>query len=67
MGNSGSRSNAIVKSLVANPVGLNYSERGYFRFHATHPDRGPFVGARIKSKIGRDLARVARAGLTAFG
>jgi diguanylate cyclase (GGDEF)-like protein len=51
MGITDSQGNAIVKSLVANPVGLNYSERGYFRFHATHPDRGPFIGARIKSKI----------------
>ena len=30
---------------------LNYSEREYFRFHATHPDRGPFIGEQIKSKI----------------
>jgi diguanylate cyclase (GGDEF)-like protein len=51
MGITDSQGNAIVKSLVANPVGLNYAERGYFRFHATHPDRGPFIGARIKSKI----------------
>jgi diguanylate cyclase (GGDEF)-like protein len=51
MGITDSQGNAIVKSLVGNPVGLNYSERGYFRFHATHPDRGPFIGARIKSKI----------------
>jgi hypothetical protein len=51
MGITDGQGNAIVKSLVANPVGLNYSERGYFRFHATHPDRGPFIGARIKSKI----------------
>lgn len=43
--------NAIVKSLVPDPTGLNYSERGYFKFHASHRDRGPFVGARIKSKI----------------
>ena len=42
---------AIVKSLVPNPIGLDYSERGYFKFHASHPDRGPFIGARIKSKI----------------
>jgi diguanylate cyclase (GGDEF)-like protein len=45
-----SRGNAIVKSLQPDPVGLNYAEREYFRFHATHPDRGPFIGARIKSK-----------------
>lgn len=51
MGILDSHGNAIVKSLVANPVGLNYSEREYFRFHATHPDRGPFIGEQIKSKI----------------
>jgi diguanylate cyclase (GGDEF)-like protein len=51
MGITDSQGNAIVKSLVADPVGLNYAERGYFRYHATHPDRGPFIGARIKSKI----------------
>ncbi len=51
MGIMDSHGDAIVKSLVANPVGLNYAERGYFRYHATHPDRGPFIGARIKSKI----------------
>ncbi len=43
--------NAIVKSLVPDPRGLNYRERGYFAFHTSHPDRGPFVGARIRSKI----------------
>ena len=40
---------------------MNYSERGYFKFHASHPDRGPFVGARIKSKIdGSDNVTVTR-------
>jgi diguanylate cyclase (GGDEF)-like protein len=51
MGITDDRGNAIVKSLVADPTGLNYAEREYFRYHATHPDRGPFIGARIKSKI----------------
>jgi diguanylate cyclase (GGDEF)-like protein len=51
MGITDSHGNAIVKSLVADPHGLNYSEREYFRFHATHNDRGPFIGQRIKSKI----------------
>ena len=51
MGITDSHGNAVVKSLVESPVGLNYSEREYFRFHATHPDRGPFIGERIKSKI----------------
>lgn len=51
MGIMDSSGNAIVKSLVPHPAGLNYAEREYFRFHATHPDRGPYIGARIKSKI----------------
>lgn len=51
MGITDSQGNAIVKSLTANPAGLNYAERGYFRYHANHPDRGPFIGARIESKI----------------
>jgi diguanylate cyclase (GGDEF)-like protein len=51
MGITDSRGNAIVKSLVAEPHGLNYAEREYFRFHSTHTDRGPFIGERIKSKI----------------
>jgi diguanylate cyclase (GGDEF)-like protein len=51
MGIVDSHGNAIVKSLVANPAGLNYGEREYFRFHASHSDRGPSIGERIKSKI----------------
>ena len=42
---------AVVKSLVPNPVGLNYADREHFRFHAAHPGPGTFVGARIKSKV----------------
>jgi diguanylate cyclase (GGDEF)-like protein len=51
MGITDADGNAIVKSLVENSAGLNYSDREYFRYHATHTDRGPFIGARIKSKI----------------
>jgi diguanylate cyclase (GGDEF)-like protein len=51
MGISDSQGNAIVNSLTANPGGLNYGERTYFHYHATHPERGAFIGARIKSKI----------------
>src|SRR5450432_2921035 len=51
MGITDSQGNAIVKSLVPKPVGMNYAEREYFRYHATHADRGPFIGARIKSKV----------------
>ena len=51
MGIMDSHGTAIVKSLVADPHGLNYAEREYFRYHAANPDPGPFIGARIKSKI----------------
>jgi methyl-accepting chemotaxis protein len=51
MGIVDSRGNAIVKSLVADPHGMTYAERAYFHYHATHPDRGPFIGERIQSKI----------------
>ena len=51
MGIVDSQGNAIAKSLKPNPHGLNYAEREYFHYHATHADRGPFIGARIRSKI----------------
>jgi diguanylate cyclase (GGDEF)-like protein len=51
MGILNERGDAIVKSRVRGPHGINYADRGYFRFHATHPDRGPFVGAPVTSRI----------------
>lgn len=51
MGITDPRGNAIVKSLVPDPTGLNYAERAYFQYHATHPSRRPFIGERIRSKI----------------
>jgi diguanylate cyclase (GGDEF)-like protein len=42
---------AMVKSLVANPAGLNYAEREYYRHHRTHADSEPYIGERITSKI----------------
>jgi diguanylate cyclase (GGDEF)-like protein len=51
MGIVDSQGNAIAKSLKRDPHGLNYADREYFQYHATHADRGPFIGARIKSKI----------------
>jgi diguanylate cyclase (GGDEF)-like protein len=51
MGIVDSQGNAIAKSLTRDLHGLNYAERAYFQYHATHSDRGPFIGARIKSKI----------------
>jgi diguanylate cyclase (GGDEF)-like protein len=55
------RGDAIVKSLVQNPTGINYKERKYFQRHAANPDRGPIVGSPIKSKIdGRSAITVSR-------
>jgi diguanylate cyclase (GGDEF)-like protein len=51
MGITDAQGNAIVKSLVPDSHGLNYAERAYFRYHATHTDRTPFIGARVQSKI----------------
>ena len=51
MGIVDSKGDAIAKSLKPNPHGLNYAEREYFHYHLTHTDRGPFLGARIQSKI----------------
>lgn len=51
MGIVDSSGDAIAKSLKSNPAGLNYSDRAYFQYHATHTDHGAFIGARIQSKI----------------
>jgi diguanylate cyclase (GGDEF)-like protein len=51
MGIMDSHGDAVVKSLIANPAGLNYSEREYYRYHRTHPDRESYIGERITSKI----------------
>nr|WP_294504928.1 sensor domain-containing diguanylate cyclase [uncultured Rhodopila sp.] len=41
----------VVKSLVTNLAGLNYSEREYYRYHRAHADRQAYIGERITSKI----------------
>jgi diguanylate cyclase (GGDEF)-like protein len=51
MGLTDKDGNAIVKSLVANPVGMNYRERDYFRYLSSHDTRDPFVGKPVKSKV----------------
>jgi diguanylate cyclase (GGDEF)-like protein len=51
MGIMDAKGDAVVKSLVANPVGLNYAEREYYRHHRTHADGLPYIGERITSKI----------------
>lgn len=47
--------NAIVKSLLRSPVGLNYRDRDYFRHLAAHPGRDLFIGQPVRSKIDGSL------------
>jgi len=47
--------NAVVKSLLAHPVGLNYRERDYFRYLSNHDTRDAFVGSPVRSKIDGSL------------
>ena len=51
MGLTDKDGNAIVKSLVPHPVGMNYRERDYFRFLSSHDTRDAFVGQPVKSKV----------------
>ena len=55
MGLTDKDGNAIVKSLVAHPVGLNYRERDYFRYLASHDTRDAFIGSPVRSKIDGSL------------
>jgi diguanylate cyclase (GGDEF)-like protein len=55
MGLTDKDGNAIVKSLVARPVGLNYRERDYFRYLASHDTRDVFIGSPVRSKIDGSL------------
>jgi diguanylate cyclase (GGDEF)-like protein len=55
MGLTDKDGNAIVKSLVAHPVGLNYRERDYFRYLAGHDTRDAFIGSPVRSKIDGSL------------
>jgi diguanylate cyclase (GGDEF)-like protein len=51
MGLTDKDGNAIVKSLVPHPVGMNYRERDYFRFLSSHDTRDVFIGQPVKSKV----------------
>src|ERR1700686_1373125 len=51
MGLTDKDGNAIVKSLVPHPVGMNYRERDYFRFLSGHDIRDVFIGQPVKSKV----------------
>jgi diguanylate cyclase (GGDEF)-like protein len=51
MGLTDKDGNAIVKSLVPHPVGMNYRERDYFQFLSNHGTRDVFIGQPVKSKV----------------
>ena len=51
MGLTDKDGNAIVKSLVPHPVGMNYRERDYFRFLSSHDTGDVFIGQPVKSKV----------------
>jgi diguanylate cyclase (GGDEF)-like protein len=55
MGLTDKDGNAIVKSLVAHPAGLNYGERDYFRYLSSHDTRDAFIGRPVRSKIDGSL------------
>ena len=55
MGITDKNGNAIVKSLVRNPAGMNYSERDYFRFLSANDTHSVYVGQPVKSKIDGSL------------
>jgi diguanylate cyclase (GGDEF)-like protein len=51
MGLTDKDGNAVVKSLVPHPVGMNYRERDYFRFLSSHDTSDVFIGQPVKSKV----------------
>jgi diguanylate cyclase (GGDEF)-like protein len=51
MGITDKDGNALVKSLVPHPVGMNYRERDYFEYHRTHNDDHLYVGVLVRSKV----------------
>ena len=55
MGVTDKDGNAIVKSLLRNPVGMNYRERDYFRFLKSHNTGDVFIGHPVRSKIDGSL------------
>src|SRR5215831_1085206 len=55
MGLTDKDGNAIVKSLVPHPVGMNYSERDYFSYLSSHDTRDVFIGMPVKSKVDGSL------------
>jgi diguanylate cyclase (GGDEF)-like protein len=55
MGLTDKDGNAIVKSLVPHPVGMNYKERDYFQFLKANDTRDAFIGQPVRSKIDNTL------------
>ena len=55
MGLTDKDGNAIVKSLVPHPVGMNYNERDYFRYLKSHDTRDVFIGRPVRSKVDGSL------------
>src|SRR5665647_514584 len=55
MGVTDKDGNAIVKSLLRHPVGMNYRERDYFRFLESHNTGDVFIGNPVRSKIDGSL------------
>lgn len=51
MGLTDKDGNALVKSLVPDPVGMNYRERDYFRVLSARDSRSVFIGAPVRSKV----------------
>jgi diguanylate cyclase (GGDEF)-like protein len=51
MGITDKDGNALVKSRVPHPLGMNYRERDYFQFHQTHNTNDLYVGVLIRSKV----------------
>jgi diguanylate cyclase (GGDEF)-like protein len=51
MGVTDKDGNAVIKSLVPHPTGMNYSERDYFRFLKDHDTREAFIGEPVRSKV----------------
>src|SRR6185369_6131383 len=51
MGITDKDGNAIVKSLVPRPVGMNYRERDYFQYLSRHNTRDVFIGHPVRSKV----------------
>jgi diguanylate cyclase len=59
MGITDSEGNAVVKSRVRNPAGMNYRDRDYFRFLSANKTRDVFVGLPVKSKVDGSLNSVS--------